>query len=178
MDVREYVADSIVRTRTGTLDLVQGLTVQQLAWQVAPEANTVGFLLFHIFRVEDYFLRVLGAEQELWRQQGWAERWTLPDPPPDATGIWFTGNGWRPEDVASFQQPPLDEMLAYGAAVREAFLHHLRSLDLSRLQETVWPRRRPTVTVTRILQMVAHHESEHQGQIGLLLGLLHSSETA
>ena len=178
MDVRDYVADAIARTRAGTLDLVRDLTSEQLTWQIAPEANTVGFLLFHIFRVEDYFLRVLGAEHELWRQEGWAQRWTLPEPPADVTGIWFTGNSWTPEDVASFQPPPLDEMLAYGAAVREAFLLHLRNLDLSRLQDTVWPRRRPTVTVARILQMVAHHESEHQGHIGLLLGLLRSSETA
>ena len=69
-------------------------------------------------------------------------------------------------------------MLAYGAAVRQAFLDRLRTLDLSRLQDTVWPRRRPTVTVARILQMVAHHESEHQGHVGFILGLLPSSETA
>ena len=42
----------------------------------------------------------------------------------------------------------------------------------------VWPRRNPTVTVARVLQMVAHHESEHQGHIGFILGLLPSSETA
>ena len=76
MDVRDYVADAIARTRAGTLDLVRDLTSEQLTWQIAPEANTVGFLLFHIFRVEDYFLRVLGAEHELWRQEGWAQRWT------------------------------------------------------------------------------------------------------
>ena len=178
MDVRDYVADTIVRTRAGTLGLVQGLTPEQLTWQIAPDANTIGFLLFHTLRVEDYFLRVLGAEQELWRRDGWDRRWTLPDPPADAAGIWFTGNGWTPENVASFQQPPLDEMLAYGAAVREAFLDHLRTLDLSRLQEMVWPRRNPTATVAHVLQMVVHHESEHQGHIGLLLGLLRSSKTA
>ena len=178
MDVRDYVADAIARTRTGTLNMVEGLTPRQLTWQITPEANTIGFLLFHIFRVEDYFLRVLGAEQELWRRDGWDQRWTLPEPPADVTGIWFTGNSWRPEDVASFQPPPLDQMLAYAAAVRKAFLDRLRSLDLSRLQETVWPRRSPTVTVARILQMVAHHESEHNGHIGFILGLLPSSESA
>lgn len=178
MDVRDYVADAVTRNRAATLSMVQGLTPRQLTWQVAPEANTVAFLLFHTFRVEDYFLRVLGAEQELWRRDGWDQRWTLPNPPDDVTGIWFTGNSWTPEDVASFQPPPLDEMLAYGAAVREEFLHRLRSLDLSRLQDTVWPRRNPTVTVAGILQMVARHEAEHQGQIDLLLGLLRSSESA
>ena len=178
MDVRDYVADTITRTRTNTVNMVQGLTSEQLTWQIAPGANTIGFLLFHTFRVEDYFLRVLGADQELWRRDGWDQRWTLPDPPADVTGIWFTGNSWTPEDVASFQPPPLDEMLAYGAAVHEAFLDHLRNLDLSRLHDTVWPRRNPTVTVARVLQMVAHHESEHQGHVGFILGLLPSSETA
>ena len=178
MDVRDFIADSIVRTRAGTLDLVQGLTPEQLTWQIAPQANTIGFLLFHTLRVEDYFLRVLGAEQELWRRDGWDQRWTLPEPPDDVTGIWFTGNSWTAEDVASFQPPPLDEMLAYGEAVRAAFLDRLRSLDLSRLHDKVWPRRNPTATVARVLQMVVHHESEHQGHIGLLLGLLRSSESA
>ena len=178
MDVRDYVADAITRTRANTVNMVQGLTSEQLTWQVAPGANNVAFLLFHTFRVEDYFLRVLGAEQELWRRDGWVQRWTLPEPPDDVTGIWFTGNSWTSEDVASFQPPPLDEMLAYGASVHEAFLEHLRTLDLSRLQDMVWPRRNPTVTVARVLQMVAHHESEHQGHIGFILGLLPSSETA
>ena len=101
MDVRDYVADTITRTRTNTVNMVQGLTTEQLTWQIAPGANTIGFLLFHTFRVEDYFLRVLGADQELWRRDGWDQRWTLPDPPDDVTGIWFTGNSWTPEDVAS-----------------------------------------------------------------------------
>ena len=176
MDLRDFVADGIIRTRTGTLEMVKGLTDQQLSWQIASDANTIGFLLFHTFRVEDYFLRVLGAEQELWRQDGWDQRWTLPAPPDDVTGIWFTGNSWTPENVASFQSPPLGEMLAYGASVRDAFLAHLRILDLSRLQDTVWPRRNPTVTLARVLHMVAHHESEHQGHIGFILGLLRSSK--
>ena len=178
MDVRDFVADIIARTRTNTVNQVQGLTAEQLTWQVAPGANTVGFLLFHTFRVEDYFLRVLGAEQELWRRDGWDRRWTLPDTPADVSGIWFTGNSWTSEDVASFQPPPLDEMLAYGAAVHDAFLDHLRNLDLSRMQEVVWPRRQPTATVARVLEMVVHHESEHQGHIGFILGLMPSSETA
>ena len=172
LNLQEYIIDSLVRVRAGTLDMVKGLTPPQLTWQPRPEANSVAFLLFHTFRVQDrYFHTGISPVGELWEREGWSARWQLPHRPPDAPAIWSTGNGWSPEAVASFQPPPLEEFLAYGDAVQENSLRIVRDLDPTRLDEAPQPDRRE-VTIARRLQQAVAHEAQHQGQIDFILGLL------
>ena len=172
MDIREFVARSMQRTREYTLDMVQDLSPEQLRWQPAPGANHVAFLLFHIFRAEDrYFHRWLSDDGELWDREGWSQRWALPSPPSNPDPIWTTGNSWTVDEVEGWQPPPLTELLAYGEAVRSSALAVLRDFDLTRLPET--PRAEfPNLTLTHYVISASHHETQHQGQIDYLLGLM------
>lgn len=172
MDLREFVARSMVHTRQATLNMVQGLTAEELRWRPHPTANHVAFLLFHIFRGQDrYVHRWVGGVEEVWEAGGWAQRLPLPPPPPNAPPGWATGNSWTPEAVATWQPPPLGEILAYGGAAHESALAVVRGLDLGRLTEVPYPAR-PNMTVADYLRGASHHEAEHQGQIDYLLGLM------
>ena len=101
MDVTELVAQTMERTRQSTLRMVEGLTASQLRWQPGPEANPIGFLLFHIFRAEDrYAHRWMSSKGEVWFREGWASRYKLPVQPPDQESPLNSGNSWTPQQVA------------------------------------------------------------------------------
>jgi hypothetical protein len=172
MDLREFVARSMERTREYTLDMVKDLTPEQLRWRPAPGTNCVAFLLFHVFRAEDrYFHRWISGDGELWERREWSQRWVLPSPPSNPDSIWTTGNSWTVAEVEAWQPPPLSELLAYGETVRRSGLAVLHEFDLARLPEA--PRAEfPNLTLTHYLISASHHEAQHQGQIDYLLGLM------
>jgi uncharacterized damage-inducible protein DinB len=171
MDVREFAAQSMQQVRQTTLAVAEGLTPKQLVWQPQPGANHIGFILFHVFRVEDrYFHHRITKSGELWDQKGWSRRWKLPPgvPGPD---ISTSGFGWTAQQVAAFVPPPLAELRQYAAEVRDSALKIVRSLDLARLPQVADPEQ-PDVTVAQFLQRAVRHEAQHQGQIDYLLGLM------
>ncbi len=172
MDLREFVARTMERTRGNTLNMVKDLTDAQLRWRPATEANPIGFLLFHIFRSQDrYAHRWLSKKGEVWFQQGWASRFKLPVQPPDQDSPLNSGNSWTSQQVGAFQPPPLADLLAYGEAVHKSALEVVRGLDLGRLDERPNPRF-PNTTLANYLQNSFTHELEHQGQIDYVLGLM------
>ncbi|MBI4234638.1 MAG: DinB family protein [Chloroflexi bacterium] len=170
MDLRDYIAEAMTRVRQNTLNSVQGLTPEQLRWQPGPEANSIGFLLFHAFRVEDlYFHRWIQPVGEIWVRGGWQGRYKLSERfevKPEENG-----NSWNGEQVAAFIPPPLGEFLAYAAAVRESALKIVKGLDLARLGETPNPNR-PNITIANMLQNAVAHEAEHRGTVDYLVGLM------
>lgn len=171
MDIREFVRVSMERTRQRTLNAVQGVSGQQARWRPYPGANSISFLLFHIFRVEDrYFHRWLSASGEVWERDGWERHIPLPPHPPGIDPIWTTGNSWTSADVEAWQPPSLEVLLRYGEQVRQSALKVLEQIDLARLDYAPRPDR-PQFTVAYYLYQASHHEAEHQGQIDYLKGL-------
>lgn len=174
MELREWIAESMARARKVTLFLVEGLSPEELRWRPVTGANSAGFLLFHIFRAEDFhFHRMIGNEEELWVSDGWSRKWSLPATIPEERIPRASGNSWTPEEVEAWEPPPLGELLAYGAAVRESALAVLRGFNAGRLSERPNPDR-PERTVATYLYLATHHEAQHQAQIDYLLGLMGS----
>jgi uncharacterized damage-inducible protein DinB len=173
-DIRDWIAESMERARAITLTLVRDLSPEELRWRPLPGANNAGFLLVHIFRAEDFhFHRMLGDGEEVWVADGWMRRWELPGTIPEGRIARASGNSWTPEQVEAWMPPPLGELLAYGAAVRESALEVLGRLDIDRLAERPNPER-PERTVATYLYLATHHEAQHQAQIDYLLGLMGS----
>lgn len=174
MDLRDFVVQTMERTRKRTLDAVGGLTDAQLRWRPGPDANHVGFLLFHIFRAEDrYAHRWLSQKGEVWFKQGYAARHKLPVQPPDQDSPLNSGNSWTSQQVGDFQVPPLKDLLAYADAVRKSSVEVVRGVDITRLNDRPNPKL-PDMTVTRYLQNCFSHEIEHQAQVEYILGLMNS----
>ena len=172
MDLRDFVTESIESNRQATLDIVKDLTPAQLQWRPSPEANYIAFLLFHIFRGADrYFHRVTGRT-ELWDEDGWSDRWQLSSKDPSQS---TTGFNWTAKQVATWEPPPLQELLAYGETVRSSFVSAIRDLDLGRLSEIPAPDL-PDRTIARYLQLASLHKAEHRGQIDYILGLMKATQ--
>ena len=66
-------------------EAVDGLR-RAAAWAPAPGANTIGWLVWHLTRVQDDHVADVAGREQVWTAHGWAERFGLPfDPATPAT---------------------------------------------------------------------------------------------
>jgi uncharacterized damage-inducible protein DinB len=147
---------------------VDGLDAGRLAARVGPEANTVGWLAWHLLRVQDDHVADVADRAQVWTAQGFADRFGLPF---DAGE---TGYGFSAEQVAAVRVASADLLLEYGAAVHAqtaAFLRGLSDEDLDRVVDTRWD---PPVTLGVRLVSVLSDDLQHVGQAAYVRGLLSS----
>lgn len=175
MQLIEFIAETVQVTHQGIANAVKDLTPAQLRWRPGPEANSVGFLLFHTFRTNDrYYHYRLTPQGDLWERNKWSTHWRLPPRPANAPSAWITGNSWTPQEVAAFEVPPLEELLAYGEEVHRSGMRILPTLDLSRLSEVIDPQQGAAGTLQGYLRRLYTHAAQHHGQMEYLVGLMQS----
>jgi hypothetical protein len=97
MTSAELLVDAFGRIRELVHRVVGGLTAEQLAFRVDPEANSIAWLVWHLTRIQDDHLADAAGVEQVWTSQGWVERFGLPFDPRD------TGYGHRSEEVADVQ---------------------------------------------------------------------------
>src|SRR3954464_13241553 len=67
-------------------NVVDDLSPDELAYRAAPEANSIGWLVWHLTRVQDDHVADVAGTEQRWNADGWAERFGLPFGP-GATGF-------------------------------------------------------------------------------------------
>jgi uncharacterized damage-inducible protein DinB len=145
---------------------VEGLSPEQLRQAPAEGANTIGWLVWHLTRVQDSHLTELIGGEEVYASGGWAVLFGLP------AGSTDTGYGHSPEQVAAVAPETSQALLNYYAAVHERTLDHLRGLsddDLDRVVDKNWD---PPVTLGVRLVSVYDDDAQHAGQAAYVRGLL------
>jgi DinB family protein len=145
---------------------VDGLTPDQLHWTPAPGTNSVGWLVWHLTRMQDdHVADVLGQDQ-VWSQDGWAARFGL-DPDPGNTGY-----GHQAAQVATVRPESGQVLVEYYdtvAARTGEFLRRLTPEDLDRIVDERWD---PPVTLGVRLVSVLNDDDQHVGQAAYVRGLL------
>src|SRR3954447_8932979 len=58
--------------------LLDGLDADALRWRPDPDANPIGWLVWHLTRVQDDHVAGLAGVPQVWTEQGFAERFALP----------------------------------------------------------------------------------------------------
>ncbi len=166
MNLNEFIEDALNKEDEFLMEAVSDLTPQELAWRAGPEANPIGWILWHMFRVEDMWTQFFIQKQlEIWERDGWHQKFGLPT----------RDNGFdhTSEQVVAFPALDLAELLKYGKAVRAQTLEYLR--DLSPEDYSLVPReRRPEMSVGAILRQIVGEFYQHQGHISYLKGLIRS----
>jgi uncharacterized damage-inducible protein DinB len=145
---------------------IRGLTPDELARRIGPEANTIGWLAWHLIRVQDDHIADVADVEQVWTADGWTARFGLPFPP-EATGYGFSS-----EEVGQVRVPSADLLLEYAAAVHDRTAQFLRGLsdeDLDTVVDTRWD---PAVTLGVRLVSVLSDDLQHVGQAAFLRGLL------
>ena len=151
--------DDLVRSAT------DGLTEKIAVFRPDPEANSIGWLIWHTSRIEDSHIAEAAGAEQVWVSQGWVDDFSLPF-------AWdATGYGQNSGQVGAVQVPP--ELLArYYAAVSEATARYLQQLDDAELGRVVDVNRDPPVTVAVRLVSVLSDCLQHIGQAAYLRGLI------
>lgn len=163
MQLNDFIADALARESEFLLAALDGLTPDELAWQPDPDANSIGWMLWHMVRVEDMWIQFFAQFQtEIWERDGWNVKFGLP--------IRDNGFGHTAEQVANFPRIDLAEFLQYRAAVRQAMLDYLSTLSPDDMN-TVPRERRPEMSLGAIFRQIIGELYQHTGQIAYLRGL-------
>jgi hypothetical protein len=166
MECRELILDGLARTEEGLRRTLEGLSAEQLAWRPTEQANSIGWLVWHLTRVQDEHVAELADRPQAWLEDGWHARFGRPADAHD------TGYGHGPSEVASIRPDGTAVLLDYHAATYRrsvAYLQTLSCSDLDRIVDTRWD---PPVTAGARLISVVDDCAQHMGQSGFLRGLL------
>lgn len=168
MNISEFLTDCFERIGGAVHSAVDGLDPDQLDWRPGPEANPIGWLVWHLTRVQDDHIAHVAGAAQAWTSAGWAERFALPLEPSDI------GYGNSAAQVAQVAAAGLDAelLLGYFDDVQSRTLAYVSTLvdaDLDRVVDTNWD---PPVTLGVRLVSVVSECNQHAGQAAYLRGLL------
>ncbi len=147
--------------------VLDGLPGDKLDWRPHPDANSIGWLVWHLVRQQDAQVAAEMGEEQLWISMGFHSRFNRPADPRDS------GFGQTPEQVAAFKSPEASVLLDYAGAVVErsiAYFSRLTEEDLDReLDESQYT---PLPTVGVRLISILEDSQLHAGQAAYMRGLI------
>src|SRR5689334_18137480 len=122
-------------------EIADGLDPGDLQWRPTADANSIGWLLWHLTRVQDHHISELLHEPQLWATGDWASRFGLE---PDPTN---TGYSHSVPDVDTVRPDSAEAVTAYCDAVAARTRNFLGGLDEAALDHVVDRRWDPPVTM-------------------------------
>ena len=166
MKTAELLADAFGRISDVVHHSAAGLTADQLAFRPGPDANSIGWLLWHLTRVQDDHVSEVAGTEQVWTADGWAERFALP------FGDEATGWGQSSEEVGAVRVASADLLTGYHDAVHARTLAFLATVTDAGLDTIVDERWDPPVSLGVRLVSVISDDLQHAGQAAYLRGLV------
>ena len=169
MEINDFILKSLERLKTLLTNAVSDLEPDELKWRAGPQANPIGFILWHQIRTEDRFINTLFQQKpQVWEQEKWYQKMNLSGDPND------TGWGYTAEQVVAFPMPELERLLQYGEAVRTQTVEYIENLKPDDLSRIVEHPRLGQITVSDLIILLLGEIYQHIGQIAYLRGLVKS----
>ena len=160
----DLLTDALSRVADSVPDVLEGLGTDDAAWRPDAEANSVGWLVWHLTRVLDSHLADAAGEEQVLVTGAYAERLGLDLPAGD------TGYAHGTDEVAKVRFADLADLLAYHEAVQAAAASYLAGVsDFDRVVDERWD---PPVTLGVRLVSVVDDCARHIGQAQYVRGLL------
>ncbi|WP_320781740.1 mycothiol transferase [Streptomyces sp. CRN 30] len=166
MESNDVLIEAYGRIKEEVHAAMEDLTPDDLNSPPQGGANPIGWLVWHLTRVQDDHVADVAGREQVWAAEGWAGRFALGLPDED------TGYGHTPEQVARVRVGSADLLLGYYDAVHErtlACLGGLTAADLDRVVDDNWD---PPVTLGVRLASVLADDLQHVGQAAYARGLL------
>jgi uncharacterized damage-inducible protein DinB len=167
VNVNELLLDAFGRLPDLVRSAVEGLTAEQLHWAPAPGSNSIGWLVWHLTRVQDAHVAELLDATQVWTSGDWAGRFGLA-----SADAHDTGYDHVPEQVDAVRPESPQALVEYYDAVAERtreFVSGLRDAALDRIIDERWD---PPVTLGVRLVSVLDDDVQHAGQAAYVRGLL------
>lgn len=165
MNVSDFVTDAMNTVRGSVVLTLDGLSPEQINQRPADESNPVGWIIWHMARMQDRGMSALTGAPQLWTSGGWHDRYGMPADPDD------TGMGHDASQVSAFKAPDATTLISHYDAVLQITLDYLPNLkesDLDQIIETP----PPAATVGARLLSVVNGNLQHVGQAGYVRGLI------
>lgn len=164
MAVNEILTDGFGRIREIVHDVLDGLSQDDLDFRADGAANSIGWLIWHLTRVQDDHIASAAGLDQVWLAAGWEKRCSLPLEPSDI------GYGHDSDQVASVHLSA-SLLAGYHDATCEqtvAFVSGLTDADMDRVVDRRWD---PPVTMGVRLVSVLADDLQHAGQAAFIRGL-------
>lgn len=165
MRTKDILIDAYSRIREGVHRVTEGLDETALAYRPDADANSIGWLVWHLIRVQDHHVSQLAQRDQAWTEDRWFDRFGMDSDPEDV------GYGHTTEQVAAVRIADPTILGEYVEAVHDRTLEYLDTLDeeeLSRIVDTRWD---PPVTAGVRLVSVIGDDMQHLGQAAYVRGL-------
>ena len=165
VDHTDVLVDAFTRIRDLVHSTLDGLPTEHLTARIDPDANTIGWLVWHLTRVQDDHVAGVAGHRQVWVADGWAERFGLPF---DDDAI---GYGQSSDEVGQVRAPA-ELLTGYHDAVWQRTVDYVRGLSTADLGRVVDERWDPPVTVAVRLVSVVGDDLQHIGQAAFIRGVL------
>ena len=164
MEWQQLIIDRF-KGATDTLDkALANLSPDDLNKMPGPDSNSIGWVAWHLSRIQDRAISRMSGQEQVWIKDGWNTKFNRSANPED------TGFKHTPQDIASFKSPDVTTLLAYNHAVlkqTDKFLNGLTEKDLDKITDhPLFP------TVGSWLGTILGDVLQHSGQVAYLRGLL------
>ena len=144
--------------------VTDGLKQEEVAWRPAYGANSIGLILFHVFKSEDSFIQErLQEKQSIWESGKWYEKMDIPK---EEAGAHYTA-----EQVNAFPVPKLNDLLAYGEAVRNETKTYIESISADDFDEILSMQPFGDMPKAFLLSLTVSHAAGHLGEMSYIRGL-------
>jgi hypothetical protein len=117
VNVSDLLMDGYGRLPDLVRSAVEGLTPEDLRWAPGPTANPIGWLVWHLSRVQDSHIAELVGGQQVYVSGSWATRFGLEPDPHD------TGYDHTLEQVGSVRPESAQALVEYYEAVHGRTLY-------------------------------------------------------
>ncbi|MFC2003082.1 DinB family protein [Chloroflexota bacterium] len=164
MEWQQLIIDIFDRISQVLEKALEGLTLEDLNQQPAPDSNSMGWLAWHLTRGQDRAISHLMGEEQFWLKDQWHVKFNRPHDPQDF------GFGHTPEDLVAFDSPDVGTLLGYHQAVLERTKRYVSNLSEAELHRGIDHPKFPTVEVR--LVAVISDSLQHAGQVAYVHGLL------
>ena len=163
MEATEVILRSLEQSQGYLTRALDGLTQEEAVWSPGAECNSIAFILWHVIRVEDFFItRVLQRQVELYEAEGWRQKLGTPAK--------VTGYEYTAEQLQAWPEPSLEALWGDAISVRKKTRAFLKELAPEKLSELARPERPPD-TIGAILVRIGTEIALHVGQIAYLRGI-------
>jgi uncharacterized damage-inducible protein DinB len=162
----ELLLDGFERVREAVHEVVDSLSADDLAYRVDPDANSIGWLVWHLTRVQDDHIADAAGIEQVWLAKGWVDRFGLPFKPTEH------GYGQSSEDVGQVRVASHELLTGYYDEVHQQTLDFVGKLTDAGLARVVDERWDPPVTLAVRLVSVISDDLQHAGQAAFIRGVL------
>jgi uncharacterized damage-inducible protein DinB len=163
MDALTFIRQALTQVHERLMATLDGLSESDVAWRVAPNANTILEIVWHVARADDRMgRRMTGLGPELW-DQGWSEKFSY-------TGDLRPGEPYQFLKTPGTSPPRLEDVRAYLGALQQDTEEKLRRLTAADLDRVPDPQR-PERNVSTYFRHMITHKNNHHGQIDFIRGL-------